>query len=148
MRTAAGAEREAGGAMARAMGAGAAYFGTVFLVGFGLGSARVVLLEPRVGALAATALETPVILGASWVICRALVARLRVAPEMTDRLAMGATAFVLLMLAETALSVLAFGRTFAEHLAALTSTAGLLGLAGQIVYAFLPLLERSTQRRT
>uniref|UniRef100_UPI0013D942F5 hypothetical protein n=1 Tax=Sandarakinorhabdus rubra TaxID=2672568 RepID=UPI0013D942F5 len=61
------------------------------------------------------------------------------------RAVMGGTAFLWLMAAELGLS-LAFGRTAGEHLAALLAPAGLLGLAGQILFAALPLLVRVGQR--
>jgi hypothetical protein len=52
---------------------------------------------------------------------------------------MGAVAFVLLMAAELGLSVFAFGRTVGEHLDTFRTAGGAAGLAGQIVFALLPL---------
>jgi len=63
------------------------------------------------------------------------------------RLAMGGVALVLLLGAELGLSVLAFGRTIAEHLASYGSPAGALGLAGQVAFALFPLLRRRARAR-
>jgi hypothetical protein len=54
----------------------------------------------------------------------------------------GAVAFVLLMLAEAALSVGLSGRTVTEHLALYGEPAHLLGLAGQMAFATFPLMRR------
>ena len=51
---------------------------------------------------------------------------------------MGGSAFVLLMLAEFGLAM-AFGRAPGACLASFFTQAGLLGLAGQLVFAALPL---------
>ena len=44
------------------------YFGAVFAVAFAVAMVRVPLVVPLVGALAAVALEVPLILGVSWVV--------------------------------------------------------------------------------
>jgi hypothetical protein len=125
----------------RAAKAGAFYFAAVFALGFALGTLRVGVLEPRFGRLAALALELPVMLAASWVACRALVARLRIPPAAADRLVMGGTAFALLMGAELLVGMLAFDRTFASHLATYREPLVLVGLAGQVLFALFPLAQ-------
>jgi ABC-type polysaccharide/polyol phosphate export permease len=55
---------------------------------------------------------------------------------------MGALAFALLMLAELALSMLAFGRSVSAHLALYRELPALLGLAGQIAFATFPVMVR------
>ncbi len=55
-----------------------------------------------------------------------------------ERAVMGGSAFVLLMLAEFGLAM-AFGRAPGACLASFFTQAGLLGLAGQLVFAALPL---------
>jgi len=42
------------------------YFAAVFSLAFVLGALRVTLIAPKVGAMAAVALELPVVLTASW----------------------------------------------------------------------------------
>ena len=54
---------------------------------------------------------------------------------------MGGSAFLWLMVAEFGLA-LAFGRSPAAYLASLLIAAGLLGLAGQLGFAALPILRR------
>ena len=55
---------------------------------------------------------------------------------------MGGFAFVLLMLAEAALGFLLTGQGVAGWPAAMSTPAGLAGLAGQILFALIPLLVR------
>ena len=54
--------------------------------------------------------------------------------------------FGLLMAAELAVSVLTFGRSLGDHLATYHTAAGLLGLAGQLVFAAFPLLMGANRR--
>ena len=119
---------------------GAVYFAAVFTVGFVLGTIRTLVLVPRLGEPGAVAAELPVILAAAWIICGRLVRdRGLTRPEAAGT---GAIAFVLLMLAEAALSVVLSGRTLTGHLALYGEPAHLLGLAGQIAFASFPLMQR------
>ncbi len=127
--------------MTRALRAGAFYFAIVFAAGFVLGTLRVLVLIPRWGEVAAVLAELPVMLAISWGVCRALVAHVRVAASVGARLLMGGVAFAMLITAEFGLGAFAFGRPFADQLAALQSTAGALGLAGQFVFALVPLAQ-------
>ncbi|HSF62739.1 MAG TPA: hypothetical protein VLA78_00005 [Paracoccaceae bacterium] len=117
-----------------------AYFALVFAAGFALGTARVLLLAPRLGETGAVALELPVMIALSW-LSASWVLRRRPLPPGAPRLAMGAVAFALLMGAEAALAVLAFGQTPAAWAAALATPPGALGLAGQILFALIPWLH-------
>ena len=123
------------------LAAGIAYFAIVFAAGFVLGTVRTLVLAPAVGPVAAVALELPVMLGLSWVACGWLVRRFAVPPAWPARLAMGAIAFALLMAAEAGLALLAFGQSPATYLAGLGSSAGLLGLAGQVAFALVPVVR-------
>jgi hypothetical protein len=119
--------------------AGVFYFAIIFAAGFALGTLRVTVIVPRIGELLAVALELPVILLAAWFVCRRLVAQFSVPAVASHRAAMGALAFGLLMLAELGLSILVFDQSVAVYLAGLQSVPGLLGLAGQIIFALIPL---------
>jgi hypothetical protein len=119
------------------------YFGIVFALAFVLGVLRVTLVAPQVGALAAVALEVPVILGISWAVA-GWIARWWPRPPL-QRLAMGAVAFALLMAAEMAMSRFLFGQTLAQFLAAIATAPGALGLAGQIAFALIPVLRGQTR---
>lgn len=127
--------------MPSAIKVGILYFAIVFAAGFLLGTFRVFVLLPLIGELAAVALELPIILIISWLVCRRLISRFSVPATASQRLAMGALAFCLLMLAEVGLSVLVFDRSGAEYLAHLLTAPGLLGLAGQVAFALLPLSQ-------
>ena len=127
----------------RAVLAGATYAAIVFAIGFVLGALRIFLLAPRVGTLAATLIELPLILSAAWFVARLLVVRFVIAPEVPQRLAMGVVGFALLMALEALLG-LALGRSISAQLADMTTLAGLVGLVGQIAFGLMPLLARLT----
>ncbi len=129
--------------MKRAAWAGLAYFGIVFAAGFGLGVLRVLVLAPSVGEIAAVVIELPVILAASWVVCRWLIKRLDVPKDLTARLIMGGLALVVLLGAEAGVSVLGFGRTLSAHLEQHRHLPALIGLLGQVVFASFPVLQRT-----
>jgi hypothetical protein len=120
---------------ARAALAGLAYAAAVFLIGAVLGAVRVLALEPRLGAVAATGLELPVILCMAWLLCASLVISCSVPARKRDRLLMGGLAFLLLIGAELGLAAL-FG-TMPDY----RRPALILGLAGQFAFASFPLLQ-------
>ncbi len=127
--------------------AGVAYAVTVFAIGFLLGTARVLLLAPRVGSTIAVSIETPIILMASWCVSRIWMTRLAVGAEIRPRILVGAVAFVTLMILEVALSISLFHRSIGEYLTDLRSPAGAIGLAAQICFATFPLLNEVVHRR-
>lgn len=122
--------------------AGAAYFGGVFTLGFAVGVLRELVLVERLGLsrTLAVSLEIPLMLAGSWLICLALVRNLAIAPERGPRLAMGGVAFVLLMAAEATLATLMLGHTLSSWIASFQDTAPLVGLAGQAIFALIPLI--------
>ena len=126
--------------------AGIAYAATVFGIGFLLGTARVLLLAPRVGPTIAVLVETPVILAASWYVAAYWMQRLAVAAEIRTRILVGVVAFVTLMVLEVALSVSLFHRSAGEYLAGLLSPAGGIGLAAQVCFATFPLWHAVVRR--
>ena len=126
--------------------AGAAYFALVFALGFLLGTVRVLILMPQLGEFYSGLIELPIILTAAWFICRWLVNRFKLGHQWTVRFAMGATAFVLLMVAELTMSLTLFGRSVFEHFSFYQSAHALLGLAGQVVFALFPLLVEQAVR--
>ncbi len=120
--------------------AGAVYFGVVFGVAFGLGTLRVLVVEPAVGALAAVLMEAPILLGFSWIIAHRLVSRWIAPGNVQAAALMGLVAFVLLMSAELALSTLVFGESPAGFAAGWTTLPGAVGLASQIAFAGVPIV--------
>ena len=125
-----------------ALRAGAAYFAIVFVLGFVLGTVRVFWLVPAIGALPAVAIELPIMLAASWLVCARLLRRFAVPHAIAARLVMGCSAFVLLMLAEFALATVAFGQSPAAFIAEFREPHALLGFLGQIGFALMPWLQR------
>ncbi len=123
--------------------AGAAYFSLIFSLGFVLGTLRVLVIMPRIGELAATLLEVPVILAASWFVSGWLIRRLVVTSDARSRLLMGAVAFGLTMIAEPLLGQY-FGRPLSVLLSALQQPAGMAGLAGQVLFGLIPWIRLHT----
>ena len=119
-----------------ALALGLRYFAGVFAVGFMLGTIRTLWLAPAIGDLAAVGVELPVMIGASWWWCKRLLAGQTL--TTAERAVTGGSAFLLLMLAEFGLAM-AFGRAPGAYLASFLRADGLLGLAGQLAFAALPL---------
>lgn len=118
-----------------------AYFALIFAAGFVLGTIRVTLFVPYIGDLRAVILELPVMLALSWLAAGWLIHRHSV-PSGGPRLAMGALAFGLLMLAEVLLATVFFGQTPWQVLAQFATPPGALGLAGQVGFGVMPWLCR------
>jgi hypothetical protein len=122
---------------------GLRYFAGVFAAGFILGTLRTLWLGPAIGALPAVAAELPIMLAISWWWCGRLIAGRSLA--IGGRAMMGGSAFLWLMLAEFGLA-LAFRQTPAAYAAGLMAPAGLLGLAGQLLFAALPFIASPGRR--
>lgn len=112
------------------------YFVIVFAIGFVLGTIRTLALAPSLGEVRAVLIELPIMLTASWLVCGWLLKRTPL--RASDAAAMGASALALLLLAEAALSIMAFGRTPLEHLALYAQPAHVLGLIGQVLFGAFP----------
>ena len=121
--------------------AGFFYFLMVFAVGFLLGTIRVIYLIPRFGPVPAVLIELPILLAISWSACGIVLRHIEVPPQFGERLAMGTVAFVILMLAEVIFATLEFGQAIPDYLAQYSTAHGALGLAGQVVFAFFPVLR-------
>lgn len=120
-----------------AIRAGLAYGVIGFGFGFLFGVVRTLFVAPAIGLFAAVAIEMPLMLAtcaplAGWCLRHWALA------GHSNALAMGIAAFASLMVCEVLLG-LALGQTPQSMLAAMTLPAGLLGLAGQICFALLPL---------
>ena len=119
----------------RIVAAGTAYAVAVLLIGTALGVVRVLALESQFGALEATAIELPLMLGVAWLLSAWLAGHCEIPPRAPDRLLMGGLALLVLIGAESLMAAV-LGRT-ADY----REPAALLGLAGQIGFAFFPLLQ-------
>jgi hypothetical protein len=127
--------------MATGIRAGLAYFALIFALGFLLGTIRTLWLLPAIGPIKAVLVELPLMIAASWLAATWLVGRFEVATG-NPRIVMGALAFALLMAAEAALGILAFGETLPQWTASLFAVPGIFGLAGQLAFAAMPLCVR------
>ncbi|MGE3856889.1 MAG: hypothetical protein AB7G21_08015 [Dehalococcoidia bacterium] len=125
--------------MTAAVRAGAAYALAVFVVGFVLGTLRVLVVAPVTGEVAAVAIEVPIMLLAAALIAPRVAARARIGGARGERATMGAVGLGVLLALEWALAVAVFGRSPAEVVASYGTAAGILGLAGQVGFAFVPL---------
>lgn len=126
-----------------ALSLGLRYSAGVFAIAFALGTIRTLWLAPAIGAIAGVAIEVPLILALSWWWGRRLLARQPL--SLAGRAVMGGTAFVWLMLAEFGLAM-AFGRAPGAYLESFFTADGLLGLAGQLAFAALPLFIKPARR--
>ena len=124
--------------MVKILASASVYFGMVFAAAFVLGALRVTVVVPRLGTLMAVLIEVPIVLGISWIVCRHVVRWFDVPGEWRPRLAMGILAFMLLMIAEPAIAIFGFGRSLTQYFGEFQSTAGLIGLLGQIAFALIP----------
>jgi hypothetical protein len=124
--------------MKRALIAATVYFLMLFALGFALGTIRVLAVAPRIGELAATLTEVPLMLTAAYFTCRWAITRWHVPRDPAARWAMVFWFLILLFLFETLLGAMLFGRTLAEQWAALATPEGLVGLSAQIIAALLP----------
>jgi hypothetical protein len=104
---------------------------------------RVLVVAPRLGATIAVLAESPLILTASWFACAWCLRRFEIPPRGRERLAMGLLAFLLLMVVEAGLAVLAFGQTPAAWLAAFHTAPGAIGLLAQVAFGLVPVVQRS-----
>lgn len=123
--------------------AGLLYAGSIFVLGFGFGLVRTWALSamPNAARLEAVLVELPVMLAASWFACRLVLWRLSIPATVGARLSMGVTAFLLMQLAEIAVSTMLLGLTMAEHLHSYRDLSYALGLAAQIAFAAFPLIQ-------
>lgn len=124
--------------MKRAFVASSVYFLALFALGFALGTIRVLVAAPRIGELAATLAEVPVMLAAALFVCRWVIRHWRVPPGVAIRWTMAAWFLTLLLLFETLLGAVLFGRSLADQWSVLTRPAGWLGISAQIMAAILP----------
>lgn len=127
----------------RAIGAGAAYAAMVFAFAFVTGAIRTVITSqvPAIGQLAAVLIELPIILFFAWRVCESIMRWMRVSPDTGVRLLTCATALIVMLGAEYALSGLVLGRSLPDFLATYSQPEALVGLAGQIVFATFPLFR-------
>lgn len=124
----------------RSLKAGSLYFTLVFTAGFLLGTIRIFLLAPRIGARTAELLETPVMLLVSYAAARWVIRRLAVPFTLSSRLGMGAIALVLLLAAEFSFVLRLRGMTISQYFATRDPVSGTAYYLALLVFAFMPVV--------
>jgi len=119
------------------------YFALTFGAGFVFGAFRMFVLVPRVGEVAAVLIECPFILLVSFLVARWVLRRFAPDARAGRRFLMGLIAFAMLMGAELLMSWLQ-GISPPQFAASLLRTAGAIGLAGQMLFALIPLFIRAS----
>ena len=92
------------------------YVGSVFAVGFLLGTIRVLWLVPKVGIRTAELLEMPVMVAASFLAARWVVRRLPASFSMKSRLALGIASLSILLSVEVGFTTAVRGLSLSEYL--------------------------------
>jgi hypothetical protein len=119
----------------------AAYAAAVFGAGFLLGSIRVLVVVPRIGARAAELLELPLMIGASFLLAGWVSRRLGADASVGRRLAVGVVALILLLAAEAAIGVAVRGVSVRAALVNPDPISGSLYYFSLILFAVLPALR-------
>jgi hypothetical protein len=135
------AEAGSAGARARSFTAGLAYFGAVFAVGFALGVARTLWLAPHVGERSAELLETPVMVGVSYLAAGAIVRRFRLKGAAGPAMAAGLLALALLLAAELGAVLRLRGSTLSEYVASRDPVSGSVYVLSLLLFAVMPVLR-------
>lgn len=129
----------------RVLKASLLYFGSVFGVGFALGTLRVLWLVPRLGVRVAELLEQPLMLLASFLLARFVLRRLGpFSPR--QRIAIGMLALAWLVGAELALAMALQGRSLTEYVASRDPVAFTVYLLSLLAFAAMPLLAGRPRR--
>ncbi|TPE50481.1 hypothetical protein [Amaricoccus solimangrovi] len=131
--------------MAATFAAALVYFAILFLTRLAGNLLRVYLLAPMLGHALTAILELPVVLLIAWMASRALIRLFGMRRRLPHAAAMGALTFVLLILAEMLLSVLA-GDRFVSVLRSYSGPPGALGLIGAFILAFFPAIQVALSR--
>lgn len=128
--------------MLKGLWAGVVYAAAVFGFAFLTGALRTVAVSST-GAppVLGVAIELPVLLLVSWVICGLLLERMHMPAETGVRMLMGAVALIVMLSGEFALSALVIGRNLPDFLASYQHPEASLGLIGQLAFAALPVIR-------
>jgi len=114
-------------------------FGTsMFGAGFCLGLIRVLVVAPSIGELYAVLMELPLMFLICWLLSKSYLQKL---DSPNSGFIMGSVAFATLLLFEVALSLLVFDKTVDETLQDFTTIKGKIGLIGQVISSFFPVIQ-------
>jgi hypothetical protein len=121
------------------------YFFLAYLAGFALGAVRELLVTPAVGLTNALLIETPIMAVVSFFAARFVVDRTPEAKTSGDRLFIGCTAFILLLLAEEVMSQILRGISVFTLWADFDLFATIANIVGLALFMLMPLWVRRSR---
>jgi hypothetical protein len=133
--------------MSRSLLAGLVYFAVVFGVGFFLGTLRVFVIIPIVGARTAELIEFPIMLAVSYVAAKWVIRRLAIEPTLSTRLGMGSFALTLLLAAEFGFVLWLRGISLVEYFEARDPLTGAIYYVSLLIFGALPAILLKMDRR-
>lgn len=126
--------------------AAAIYFLAVFSAGFLLGPIRLLLLEPRIGAVAATLCEAPLLLIAMVVAARWAPRLAGLRTSLAGMLAVGLGALALQQAADLLVGMLLRGLSAQQQFVRLATPEGAIYAALLALFALMPAIVNRTGR--
>jgi hypothetical protein len=125
----------------------AAYAAAVFGAGFLLGTIRVLVVVPRIGARTAEVLELPVMVGACVLAAGWVDRRLGPGATTRERLGVGVAALVLVLAAEAITGVALRGVSLRDALVNPDPVSGSLYYLSLLLFAVLPAVRAKLRKR-
>jgi hypothetical protein len=122
------------------------YFAIVFGTGFVVGPVRVLVLEPRLGALAAVLIEAPILVAAMIIGAKLVLRRVGVV-RPGELIAVGIVALLLQQVADVALGIVLRGMTIGDPWSHFLTTPGLAYVALLTAFALMPWVVGRRERR-
>ena len=132
--------------MTKILGTAILYFVIVFGVGFLLGPIRVLLLEPRIGAVRAALCEAPFLLGAILVASQVAPRTLQLEARKRALLAVGLIALGMQQIADLAVGLTLRGLSLPEQFAKFATAEGAVYAALLALFAAMPALTNQASK--
>lgn len=125
------------------------YFLLVYLAGFAIGTIREFLVTPAVGLTNALLIELPIMAVISFFVARFVLNRTPEAKTLGDRLFVGCAAFILLLIAEEAMSRILRGISIFTLWADFETPAAIANIVGLGLFLLMPwFVERKQAQGT
>lgn len=115
------------------------YFLMVYLAGFALGTVREFFVTPRAGLTAALWIEVPIMAVISFAAARFVVERVSEVKADGDRLFVGCAAFIMLLIAEEAMTQILRGMSIFTLWADFEPMAAIANILGLVLFMLMPL---------
>ncbi len=123
------------------------YFLSVFLAGFALGTIREFFVTPAVGLTNALLIELPIMAAVSFFAARFVLGRTPETKNLGDRLFVGCTALILLLIAEEAMTRILRGTSIFTLWADFDLLAATANIAGLGLFMLMPLFVGRKQAK-